>query len=121
MVVQSYRELTVWQKSMDLAREIYALARKLPPEELYGLSSQMRRAAVSIPSNIAEGQARLSAKEFAHFLSIAHGSVAELETQLYLCPLLGFLQQEEIDPCLALLGEIGKMTAALKKAVDSRQ
>lgn len=85
MGIQSYSELTVWQKSMDMVCVIYSIVKKLPKEELFALSDQIRRAAVSIPSNIAEGQARNSTKEFIQFITIANGSKAELETQLLLC------------------------------------
>jgi len=83
--VMNYQDLIVWQKAMELAEIVYVLARKLPKEELFALSDQMRRAAISIPSNIAEGHARNSTKEFIQFLSIAKGSTAEIETQLLLC------------------------------------
>ena len=90
MSVKSYQELIVWQKAMQLVEEVYRLARMLPKAELFALSDQMRRAAVSIPSNIAEGQARNSTKEFVNFLSISRGSTAELETQLMICVRLKF-------------------------------
>jgi four helix bundle protein len=117
MTIKSYKDLTVWRKSMDLVREVYTLTRMLPSEEMHGLSGQMRRAAVSIPSNIAEGHARNSAKEYARFLSIARGSVAELETQLHLCPMLGYVRNEKIKPCIEMLDEIGRMTAAIVKSL----
>ena len=82
MALRYYQDLVVWQRSMELVKEIYSLIKYLPKEELYGLSDQMRRAAVSIPSNIAEGQARYSNKDFIGFLYISRGSIAELETQL---------------------------------------
>jgi four helix bundle protein len=85
MALQSYKDFTVWQKAMDLTVEIYKLVKLLPKEETYALSDQMRRAVVSIPSNIAEGQSRNSDKEFANFLGIARGSNSELETQLQIC------------------------------------
>ncbi|MDR0305512.1 MAG: four helix bundle protein [Chitinispirillales bacterium] len=84
MGIKSYQELIVWQKAMDLAKEIYFLVKKLPKMEMFSLSDQMRRAVVSIPSNIAEGQARNSTKELIRFSAIANGSKAELETQLLL-------------------------------------
>ena len=99
---------------------VYKLCRKLPKTELYGLQNQMKRAAVSIPSNIAEGQSRPSKKEFAYFLSIAKGSRAELETQLLLCVRLGFLADTDISETIALLEEISKMlTALIKNLVQS--
>ena len=87
-----YKELTVWQKAMDLVVEVYCLVRKLPKEELYALSDQIRRAVVSIPSNIAEGQQRNSKNDFKHFLTIARGSNAEVETQLLICVRLTYLK-----------------------------
>jgi len=82
MQVKSYKDLIVWQKAMDLVEMVYQVTRSFPKDELYGLTNQLRRAAVSVPSNIAEGQAHNSTAEFRNFLSIAHGSLAEVETQL---------------------------------------
>lgn len=113
MSVKSYRELLVWQKAMRLTEETYRLAKLLPREELYALSGQMRRAVVSVPSNIAEGQARNSTKEFVNFLSIARGSTAELETQLTICVRLKYLQQSQAGPALSLCSEVRKMLNAL--------
>lgn len=105
----TYKDLIVWQKSMLVAKGIYALVKKLPKEEMYALSDQMRRAAVSIPSNIAEGYGRISHKEYAHFLSIAKGSASELTTQLELCIMIGYLTDEDIHESLTLLDEIERM------------
>ena len=105
----TYKDLIVWQKSMRVAKGIYALVKKLPKEETYALSDQMRRAAVSIPSNIAEGYGRISHKEYAHFLSIAKGSASELTTQLELCVMIGYLTNEDIHESLTLLDEIERM------------
>ena len=113
MSVKSYQELLVWQKSMELVMVVYQLAKQLPKEETYALATQIRRAAVSIPSNIAEGQARNSTREFANFLSIAKGSNAEVETQLMICVRLKFLEQSQITPALNLCSEVGKMLNAL--------
>jgi four helix bundle protein len=113
MSLKSYRELLVWQKSILATKMVYLLVKRLPREELFALSSQMRRAAISIPSNIAEGQARNSAKEFLKFLSIAKGSKAELETQLTLCVEIKYLTQEDISSVMSLLEEIGKMLNSL--------
>ena len=88
---KNHKELLVWQKAMQLVVDVYNLIRLLPKEETYGLSDQMRRAAISIPSNIAEGNARSSQKDMVHFLYIAQGSRAELETQLELCELIGYI------------------------------
>lgn len=81
----SYRDLEVWQKSIAMVTSVYSISKQLPKEELYSLTNQIRRAAVSIPSNIAEGKARYNTKDFIRFLLIARGSVAELETQLHIC------------------------------------
>ena len=89
MPIRNYKDLIVWQKAMDLSVEIYRLVKKLPKEELYCLSDQMRRSAISIPSNIAEGKSRTSQKEFSYFLSIAQGSRSELETQIQLGEKIG--------------------------------
>ena len=98
---------------MALATEVYALTKNLPKEEIYGLTNQLRRAAVSIPSNIAEGNGRASQKEYARFLSVARGSKSEVETQLLLCVSLGYLQQSEVTTALNLCVEISKMLSAM--------
>ena len=114
MGVKSYKELIVWQKAMDLVGEVYKLVKFLPREETYALSDQMRRAVVSSPSNIAEGQERNSSKEFAQFLSIARGSKAELETQLCICVRLGYLTEDQIRIAGDLCAEVGKMLNAIQ-------
>ena len=113
MAVKNYRELIVWTKAMDLVEMIYQVTRQFPKEELYGLTSQIRRAAVSIPSNIAEGQARQSTAEFKNFLSFAQGSRAEVETQLMIAQRLGYLSQQTAEPILSLAEEIKRMLHAL--------
>jgi four helix bundle protein len=92
-VGQNFKDLVAWQKAMDLVMEIYAVTEKFPREEIYGLTSQLRRAAVSIPSNVAEGQARFSKKEFKHFLRTAKGSLAEVQTQIAIARRLGFMSE----------------------------
>jgi four helix bundle protein len=94
--VSTHKDLDVWKKAMDLAAQVYSLTARFPKEELYGLTSQIRRSAVSIPSYIAEGAARHSRKEFIQFLHIASGSVAELETQLLLAIRMGFIPGDSI-------------------------
>lgn len=94
---------------MDLATKIYRLTKKLPKEELYGLTNQLKRAAISIPSNIAEGNARFSPKDYLRFLVMARGSNAEVETQLLICIRLNYLEQADIEVALSLITEIGKM------------
>ena len=109
----NYRELIVWQKSMILTEEIYRIVKSLPKEELYALSDQMRRAAVSIPSNISEGHGRNSKNEFYRFLAIAQGSRAELETQLEICKRLNYVSESEIEHAMLLCTEVEKMIYAL--------
>ena len=112
-----YRELKVWRLAMELAEEIYKLCTEFTKHEIYGLTSQLQRAAVSVPSNIAEGQARNSSKEFNHSLGIARGSLAELETQIMLAQRLGYLTIEKMNPSLEKAEEIGKMLKGLQKSI----
>ena len=104
-----YKDLTAWQKSMELVKEVYCLVKKLPKEETYSLSDQMRRAAVSIPSNIAEGNGRKSLTDYARFLDIARGSEYELETQLQICVMLGYLIEKDTEKAFDLIAQVGKM------------
>jgi four helix bundle protein len=97
---RSYKDLVAWQKAMDLVTATYRATAGFPRDELFGLTSQLRRAAVSIPSNIAEGQGRLSEKEFRHFLGQARGSLMEAETQLQIAENLGYLRTEQTMPLL---------------------
>jgi len=114
--VHNFRDLIVWQKAMALTVEVYKLTRQFPKEELYVLTSQVRRAAASIPSNIAEGHAR-QGREFANFLSIARGSAAEVKTQLLIAVELGYIQRESIKLSVGLLTEIRKMSAAIANKI----
>jgi four helix bundle protein len=107
--VRSFRDLVVWQKSIKLTGAIYRITRDFPREEVYGLSSQIRRSAVSVPSNIAEGQGRLSTGEFRQFLGIARGSNFELLTRLEVTRALGMGSGAQIDEAEALSHEVGKM------------
>ena len=109
MAVQSYKDLTVWQKSVELVIEVYRLTTFLPKDELYGLSSQMKRAVVSIPSNIAEGFRRNHKPEQVQFYAISYGSGAELETQLEICRKLNFLTSSQTQKADALLDEVMRM------------
>ncbi|MDO8582237.1 MAG: four helix bundle protein [bacterium] len=109
MKVESYENLIVWQKSMDLVIEVYRFTEKFPREEVYGLTSQMRRAAVSIPSNIAEGSRRSSRKDFRNFILMAYGSGAELETQIKIVERLSFVGQNDCTLTHQLLGEVMRM------------
>lgn len=112
-LMSSYKELLVWQKSIQLVIDIYKLTKTFPKDEIYGLVSQMQRAAVSIPSNIAEGNERNSKKEFIHFLHIARGSLAELETQLVIAEKLNYINQNQSTQILNNCHEIGKMINGL--------
>jgi len=114
-----YRDLKVWQLAMGLAETVYKSSADFPRHELYGLASQLQRAAISIPSNIAEGQARSSHKEFRHFLAIALGSLAELETQIILAQRLGYLTDKDTEPILQQSEEIAKMLKGLQKSLTS--
>ncbi len=119
-MIKDFKDLLVWQKAMDLAVVVYQLVKKLPKEENYALGDQIRRAVVSISSNIAEGQARNSTKEFIQFLAIAKGSKAELETQLLLCEKIEYLKPEETNTALILLTEVGKMLNALQNRLKTK-
>lgn len=117
MKSSNYKELKVWQKAMDLTVEVYKLVKLLPKEETYALSDQMRRAVVSIPSNIAEGQGRNSDKEFIQFLSFARGSFWELETQIEICLRIGYIDQSLTTNIYNLIAEISKMINALSNSL----
>ena len=121
MKSSDFRELKVWQKSMDLTIEIYSLVKNLPREELYSLSDQMRRAVVSIPSNIAEGAGRNSEKDFVRFLAQARGSLWELSTQLEICERLNYLDKRQTEVAVGTIIEIGKMINALSNSLLSKQ
>ena len=116
---RSYRDLTVWKKSMDLAEMIYSCTRSFPKEEQYGITSQMRRAGTSIPANIAEGQARNNPGEFRQFLGIAKGSLAELETWIMLCERLVYLDSVSSEKLLNCCEEIQKLLAGLQKSLKN--
>ncbi len=117
MKSSDFRELKVWQKAMDLTVEIYSIVKLLPREEMFALSDQMRRAAVSIPSNIAEGQGRDTMKEFIRFLSVARGSLRELSTQLEICERVHYLTQSQTTNANQMIEEIDKMLNALSKSL----
>jgi four helix bundle protein len=114
---RSYRDLNVWKLSIEMVKDIYQVTAKFPSVEIYGLTNQLRRAAISIPSNIAEGQGRNSFKEFKQFLGIALGSLAELETQLIISHEIGYLNQEDLSKLLASLDDIRKMVKALANSL----
>ena len=117
MSSRDFKGLLVWQKAMNVARMVYSFVKKFPPEEKYGLADQMRRCAVSIPSNIAEGQQRKGKHEFEQFIGYAQGSRAEHQTQLMLAMDFGYLTEKEVEPALNELDEIGKMLFSLSKSL----
>ncbi len=120
MAASSYRELKVWQKAMDLAVRCYQVTRSFPSEERYALTSQICRAATSVPANIAEGQGRQATREFLHFLRIARGSLKELETHLILGQRIGLLPNEILQELLLLSEETSRMLAGLQNALRKR-
>jgi four helix bundle protein len=117
--IRDYKDLHVWQKGMQLAKEIYLLTGKFPSEEKFGLVSQMRRAAVSIPSNIAEGQARNTTGEFVQFISHAEGSAAEVDTQLRLSIELGYYSTNDLESVFRLLTDVQKMLKRLRYSLTT--
>lgn len=120
MAIKSYRDLEVWQKSKALVSDIYRLTKTFPKEELYGLSSQLQRASVSIPANIAEGKSRRTTKEYMRFLDIAYGSLAEVETQLYIACDLGYTTEQKILSLLDGYAEVGRMLNGLINSLDKK-
>ncbi|MCL2304234.1 MAG: four helix bundle protein [Planctomycetaceae bacterium] len=120
MSVKDYRDLIVWEKGMELAESVYSVSSQFPKSETYGLVSQIRKAAVSVPSNIAEGQGRYSDADFARFLSIANGSVKEVETQLLLAVRLSYVQNIQIHSCMNLCSEIARLIAGLRNKLHDK-
>lgn len=118
--MRNFRELTVWQKGFDVTKKIYELVVSLPAEEKYGLRSQLTRAAISIPSNIAEGASRSSDQEFRHFLEISLGSCFEIETQLLLVVEQNWLEKEKIEIIITDLNELQKMLGSFIYKLKSR-
>jgi four helix bundle protein len=112
---KNYRDLFAWQKAMDLVELVYKQSQRFPREEQFGLTAQIRRAAVSIPSNIAEGQGRDSSPEFARFLHIAHGSLREVETQILITERLGFAAAADVTQVIELASEVGRLINGLIK------
>jgi len=118
---KSYRDLEVWRKAMELAKRIYQITSKFPGDERFGLTNQLRRAAVSIPSNLAEGHSRSGPGDFSRFISISMGSVAEVETQVILSSELGYLAVETSSEVLSDLDVLGKMLRGLSKSITRRR
>ena len=118
---QGYRDLVVWQKAIDLVASVYQATGNWPREEQFGgLTSQVRRAAVSIPSNIAEGHGRTGPREFAHHVSIAFGSLCELETQLLIAERLGYLSTQRVEPVMAAIADVRRLLRGLLRSLRER-
>ena len=117
MPVRNYRDLIAWKKAMELALAIYQETTFFPAEEKYGLTSQLRKAGISVPSNIAEGEGRKSAGEFRHHLSIAHGSLREIETQALISDRLGYLRKNVIDQLMGMSSEVGRLINGLSRSL----
>lgn len=118
--MKSYRELDVWKKAMDMVVAVYGLTDEFPAQERYGLASQMQRAAVSIPANIAEGYGRLHRGDYVHHLSIAQGSLAELETHLTIAVRLEFIPRDEAAGVWTMAQEVGKMLSGMIRALQGK-
>lgn len=118
--VASHRDLIVWQKAMDLVVDCYRLSEAFPKSETYGLASQLRRSAVSVPANIAEGHGRGTPKSFVNFIWIANGSLTELETHILISERLGYVQSESIVAVLQAIREIGRMLVGLRRSLEAR-
>lgn len=119
MALRNYRDLIAWQKAMDLVEGVYRTSRQFPKEELYALCSQIRRSAVSVPSNIAEGEGRGSPREFVQFLRIAHGSLRELETQVLIAQRLSYVKDKEAASLLDVAAEVGRLITGLIRSMKS--
>ena len=118
MKVKNYQDLIAWQKAMDLVDDVYRASREFPREEIYALTSQIRRAAVSIPSNIAEGQGRRTTADFLRHLSIAYGSLREVETQILIAQRLKYLAQANVETVLSRAGEVGRLLNGLMASLE---
>jgi four helix bundle protein len=119
-MVNSYHDLTVWQKAIDLVVACYRLTERFPRTEVYGLAAQLQRAAVSVPSNIAEGAGRHHTKEYIRHLGIARGSLFEAETQVIIASRLGYVTDEDARPLLAAVAEIGRMLHGLIASLERK-
>jgi four helix bundle protein len=120
MAVTYYRDLLVWQKAMDLVVEIYRISTRFPHGEQFGLTNQIRRSAVSVPANIAEGHGRFHTAEFLHFLSIARGSLSETETHLQIALRLGYLSSDELQSADELIQHTGRLLNGLINSLDNK-
>ncbi len=121
MPVKNYAELIVWQKAMDLVDTIYAYTESFPKEELYGLTSQIRKAGISVPSNIAEGQAQTTTKSFIHHLGMAYGSLCELETQAFIAYRRRYLAKQRLEELIGKSSEVGRLINGLLRSLRQKQ
>jgi len=119
--IVSYRDLVAWQEAMRLAESVYAVVAELPADERFGLSAQLRRAVVSVPSNIAEGHARGSTRDFIRFIAIARGSLAEVETQLHLIVRLNMMYPRQVASVLERCDELGRILQGLRKSLEDKR
>jgi four helix bundle protein len=120
MAVQNYRDLLAWQLAMELAQEVYLITNQFPASERFGLVVQLRRSAVSVPSNIAEGQGRGEGLDFLRFLRVANGSRQEMETQMELAVRLGFVAEADVSKCLEISSRLARVLAGLRRSVRDR-
>ncbi|HZB46506.1 MAG TPA: four helix bundle protein [Pyrinomonadaceae bacterium] len=120
MAGKNYRDLIAWQKAMDLVEVVYKATGQFPKEEIYGLTNQLRRAVVSIPSNIAEGQGRKSDNDFRRFLAISYGSLREVETQILIVKRLNYLSEAQTERLMNLAGEVGRLINGLGHSLEAR-
>ena len=120
MPVKDYRELIVWQKAMDLVETIYRITGTFPREEIYGLTTQIRRAAISIPSNIAEGNGRNTTRDYVHFLGMAYGSVKEVETQAFIAERLRYIDSSLSGELVSRTGEIARLISGLINSLNRK-
>jgi four helix bundle protein len=118
VTAKRYSDLIVWQKAMNLVETVYKITKTFPKEETYGLSGQLRRAAVSVPSNIAEGHSRTGRREFAHYLSMAHGSLSEVETQVEIALRLGYITEQEREQVFQSSAEVGRIVVGLIRSLE---
>lgn len=120
MAIQSYRDLNVWQEAMSIAEAVYRVSQSFPPSELYGLTTQMRRASVSIAANIAEGHGRETSRAYIQFLRVSQGSLKELETHIFLAQRVGLVDAQQTEPILDRCDKLGRMLRALIRAVQEK-
>ncbi len=119
MAVRNYRDLIAWQRAMDFITQVYEQTKRFPADERFALTTQLRRSATSVASNIAEGEGRFSKPDFRRFLSIAHGSLREAETQLLIAERLGYLHTDAMESTLAIAGEVGRLIRGLTKSLGN--